>query len=191
METQTVGIDKDEAAKLWRKYHEHRAYQTPMDAEIERIYKTIARGKTVIRALASITQAGLGLDGLPRLALCRADAKQCFVRLYSDGSGQMTDSEFRQTRAAPSRHIDFPPGAFPAAGKRHYGRAVMPHIPPDIRPARGLANYHILFEAEWSPIPPIDPLLLRRLGKGDTWLVIAAWNLTAVERAAMQARIGQ
>jgi len=36
---------------------------------------------------------------------------------------------------------------------------------------------------------PRDPYLLRRLGKGDLWLVVAAWDLTEVERAALQSRV--
>ena len=35
---------------------------------------------------------------------------------------------------------------------------------------------------------PRDPFLLRHLGKGDLWVVVAMWNLTEVERAALQAR---
>ena len=32
-------------------------------------------------------------------------------------------------------------------------------------------------------------VLLRRMGRGDLWLVMAAWDLTEVERAALQARV--
>lgn len=36
---------------------------------------------------------------------------------------------------------------------------------------------------------PKDPYLLRRIGKGDMWLVVAAWDLTEVERAALATRL--
>jgi len=65
----------------------------------------------------------------------------------------------------------------------------VPLIPVHLRPKRGLANYHILWEAEWRRLPPVDPLLIRRLGKGDLWVVVAAWDLTEVERAAIAARM--
>jgi hypothetical protein len=52
-----------------------------------------------------------------------------------------------------------------------------------------MQNYHVLFEAVWSKAPPSDPFLLRRLGKGDLWLVLAMWDLTEVERAALAARL--
>ncbi len=51
------------------------------------------------------------------------------------------------------------------------------------------SNYHILWEAEWTKIVPRDPYLLRRIGQADLWLVVAAWNLTEVERAALSTRI--
>ena len=65
----------------------------------------------------------------------------------------------------------------------------MPLIPVHLRPKRGLANYHILWEAEWTRTYPADPYLLRRFS-GDAWLVVAAWDLTDVERAVMSQRLG-
>ena len=65
----------------------------------------------------------------------------------------------------------------------------MPLVPIDLRPKRGLANYHILWEAIWQNVPPVDPLLLRRVGPGDLWIVVAAWDLTEVEQAALAARV--
>ena len=64
----------------------------------------------------------------------------------------------------------------------------MPVIPVHLRPRRGLQNYHVLWEAEWERIPPRDPMLLRRIGRGDMSLVVAAWDLTEVERAALATR---
>ena len=62
----------------------------------------------------------------------------------------------------------------------------MPHIPPDIRPKRGIQNYHVLYEAVWRREIPVDPLLLRRIGTtGDLWTVLGAWELTELERAVL------
>lgn len=36
MQTQAIEMERAEAERLWRKYREHRAYQQPIDAEIER-----------------------------------------------------------------------------------------------------------------------------------------------------------
>jgi hypothetical protein len=187
METQTLTIDREEAIKMWRKYQSHRHHQTPVDADIERIYAAIAKGKLVIRALESIRVAGLGADNLPKLAIVRADAKECHLEMKGEGAAQMSDDQWVMARTARSRYVEFPVGSFTPTsiiGKR-YHVAIVPHIPPDIRPKRGLENYHILFEAIWRPEPPRDPLLLRRMGKGDVWLVCGAWDLTEVERGVM------
>ena len=66
---------------------------------------------------------------------------------------------------------------------------MIPHIPPDIRPKRGLANYHVLYEAVWRDEPPIDPYLVRRLGRTDFYIILGAWDLTDVERAVMAAHM--
>jgi hypothetical protein len=188
MHTEAIEMDRAEAERLWRKYREHRAWQKPIDAEIERIYRLIAKGKLVIRALDSIAAAGVGDDRLPQLAIIRADLPVCFLRMHPNGSARFAGDEWVTGRTARDRYFEFPTGTFPNAKTGHF-KAVTPHIPPDIRPARGLANYHILFEPDWTFAPPVDPMLIRRVGKGDTWLVVGAWDLTEVERAAMKARI--
>jgi len=66
--------------------------------------------------------------------------------------------------------------------------AAVPLIPVHLRPKAALSNYHILWEAEWTKRYPVDPYLLRRFG-GDAWLVVAAWDLTDVERAVMGSRL--
>lgn len=65
----------------------------------------------------------------------------------------------------------------------------MPLIPVHLRPRHALDNYHVLWEAEWSRVVPRDPYLLRRIGNADLWLVLAAWDLTEVERAALATRV--
>ena len=189
METSMITLERDEAARLWRKYREHKAHQTPLDLEIEQLYRLIARGKVVIKALDSIVKAGIGDDGLPKLALVRADATKCYLSMHSDGSAHMSTEPVINGKTAASKVVEFPAKSFQARTRRWRAEAIVPHIPPDIRPQRGIQNYHILFEAIWEPTPPIDPMLLRRIGKGDTWLVVGAWELTEVERAVMAGRI--
>jgi hypothetical protein len=191
METTTLEMDRDEAAKLFRKYREHRAYSKPIDHEIERIYRYISQGKVVIRALESIKNAGCNSRGLPKLAIARADARECYLSIYSNGEATMSALRSPRGNTAQSQFYKFPVGTF-ARVNREYGwsaTALVPHIPPDVRPARGLQNYAILWEAEWTRQAPIDPMLLRRIGKGDMWLVVAAWDLTEVERGVLQDRV--
>lgn len=188
MQTTNITVSRDEALVLFRKYREHQHYSTPVDYEIQRTYKAIAQGRMVIQALHSIAAAGLGDEGLPKLAIVRADATECFVDRRLNGGCRF--SMKRWTRDEHTRaYIDMPAGSFPADRQRHAGRAQVPLIPIHHRPKRGLANYHILFEAEWTPIPPTDPMLLRRIGKADLWLVLAAWDLTEIERAVLAGRL--
>src|SRR5262245_389095 len=154
------------------------------------MYREISRGKLIVRALASISAAGLGADGLPKLAIARADSEWCHLSLWGDGSARFCTERWVDGRTAASKRFHFPAGTF-APGKMRDAAAMVPHIPPDIRPRRGLENYHILFEPDWKQMPPVDPILLRRIGKGDAWLVCGAWDLTEVERAAMQTHVGR
>jgi hypothetical protein len=45
--------------------------------------------------------------------------------------------------------------------------ALVPSVPLHPWPRRGLANDHVLWEAEWRRPIPRDSLLLRRVGKTD------------------------
>lgn len=190
METTPITLDRDVARSLYRKYREHLHYSTPIDHEIMRAYQLIAQGRLIIKALESITTAGVGEDGLPKLAIARATAEKCFLRHASpDGSCEMSCSgKWSRSNERFGNRFQFARGSFPAF-KKWNAEAILPPVPLHLRPARGLANYHVLWEAQWTRTPPADPYLLRRIGIGDMWLVVAMWNLTPVERAALQARL--
>lgn len=196
MDVSTVSVDRAEARRLYRKYKEHRAYSNPIDWEIQRTYQLLAQGNVVIRAIESIKLAGLHTEGrnagLPKLALCRADAKSCFYRCLPNGSA--TFSMDRRVRSHHARRrVALPAGSIPGQQDRsnswNAAEAVVPLIPVDMRPRRAMASYHILWEAEWTRIPPHDPYLLRRIGGADLWLVVAHWDLTEVERGALATRV--
>jgi hypothetical protein len=184
MEVEKLQVDPTEARVLWRKYLEHKAHQQPYDAEIEAIYKRIAQGKTVIRALTSICAAGLNAEGLPKLAIARADEQTIYWRTYNGYGHFVPMNGWRESRAESRRlRVDWPN----LTHQHKEARAAVPLIPVHLRPQRGIQNYHILWEADWHEIPK-DPYLLRRFS-GDAWLVVAAWDLTEVERAVMAHRL--
>lgn len=195
MDVQNVSLDRTAAAVKYREYKKHLHYSTPMDDEIRRTYQRIAQGKTVIKAIDSIVKAGLNEQKLPKLAIARADQTRCFFRGSHDGSGLMADPDARRSSWGSStwenqnRVFRFAPGSMPGASTRWDCEAIVPTIPVNLRPRRGLQNYHILFEAEWSRIIPADPMLLRRMGKSDLWLVVAAWDLTEIERTVLASRL--
>lgn len=192
MQAEQIVLDREKARALWRKYREHRHWSAPIDQEVMTTYKQIAQGRVVIKALESIRLAGLNADKLPKLAIARATAQFCWLRAYDDGSVVFGDNEMaaRWYQHHTRQRIVFPRGSFPGIDtKRWIARSVAPIIPLDLRPKRALANYHILWEAEWELRVPVDPMLLRRVGKADLWIVVAAWDLTEVERAVIAGRL--
>lgn len=195
MQTQAIEIDRAKARELYRAYKKHQHYSEPMDDEIRRAYQLLAQGRLIIRALDSIVKAGVGDDGWPKLAISRADFPTCYCDIRHDGSAIMRCDSSRSARSnvAPNKWFEFAAGSFDSSvqrGKWKSGKSLVPPIPLPLRPKRALQNYHILWEAEWTPVAPRDPFLLRRIGKGDMWLVVAMWDLTDVERIALSARIG-
>ena len=70
--------------------------------------------------------------------------------------------------------------------------AMVPIVPPQHRPARGMGDRLVLWEVdnwEWNtpPAPPGDPALLRHVG-GDIYAVDAVWDLTEIERLVLAGR---
>lgn len=200
MHTELISVPRYEALKLYRQYKTHTAYSEPIDWEIQRAYHLLSKGRVIIKALESIKQAGLNRDFLPKLALTVATAKKCHLSRYNDGQCTMSPNDGwsrskKHNLSFNTNTFNFPRDSFPMSydGKFRIGRsnhtAQVPIIPLHLRPKRGLANYHILFEAEWQPLPARDPYLLRRIGKGDLWLVVAHWELTSVEMAALATRV--
>lgn len=190
IETQNVIVDRAEARALYRKYREHQHYAKPIDREIQRTYQLIAQGRLVIRAINGIIHAGLNEQHLPKLAIVRADAPECVWIPNAMGGGTFNMERWPRNNAAQSRTIRIPNHAWPAvATVRFRYQAQTPLIPIHLRPKRGLENYHILFETEWTRAVPIDPILLRRIGRADLWMVVAAWDLTEIEQAALAARV--
>jgi len=192
MQTETIVLDREEARSLYRKYREHQHYSTPIDHEVQRTYQLISQGRVVIRALASIVAAGLDADERPKLAIIRADAERCYLELDWQGGAMFAVKPPWQVRGQETRtHISLPADSFPRplVRKNTRAEAMVPLVPVHLRPKRGLANYHILFEAEWRNVVPVDPMLLRRIGKADLWVVCAAWDLTPVEQAVLAGRL--
>lgn len=204
MQTVSVEIARQRARELYHEYKKHAHHSKPIDDECRRAYQLLARGRLIIQALESIRLAGIKtstLDaGFPKLALCRADALSCKIDMNQNGSATMHASDveprsrgWRQGGGVfQTRNVfSFPVGTFPRPLKdqRWRGEALLPTPPLHLRPKRGLANYHVLWEAEWTKIVPHDPMLLRRIGRADLWLVVASWDLTEVERAVLSTRI--
>ena len=203
MHTELIQLDRGRAAQLYRDYKKAVNYTKPLDAvdaEVMQAYRLIAKGKMIIRALESIKQAGLTRDFLPKLAIAPATAPKVCLTRYRDGQFRMAPQSMysRRTRNIfnfRESTFVFPAESFPMdyTGTRRAGRsentAQVPPVPLHLKPKRGLASYFILWEATWQPEPARDPYLLRRIGRADLWVVLAHWELTEVERAALATRV--
>lgn len=186
MQVAELKLDRSKAREFLKVYREHRDVQTPIDREIQKAYYAISRGRVVIQAFESIRRAGLDSGGFPKLAICRADASVCYYAGSKHGASFSIDrwSRHNETR----RTLDFKWSEELPAAENKRGEAIVPLIPVQHRPKAALSNYYVLWEATWKRIPPHDPMLLVRMA-GDMWLVVAAWDLTEVERAAMATRL--
>ena len=191
MQTVRVEIDRDAARQHWKAYLRDRHYAAPIDEELKQIFWHISQGRMIVRAIESIRVAGLyssgPYEGLPKLALCRLDARACHVWLNAVGAATYTISDAYRSKG--SYKLEMPPDFFPRRGVTISGWSLRPPVPAKFLPARAHASYFVLWEAEWSLVPPGDPLLLRRIGKSDAWLVVAAWDLTDAERAVFATRL--
>jgi len=202
MQLATLDIDVDQAKAGLDEYSAAlRVERTAEDEAIAAAYRAAARGLPIISLSAAVAAGGFFPDnGLPRVAICRADATRCTVdRPYYSNSVVTFSDEYatgRPTTALVGSHhvtvgVELPAGRFV-----HRATTVVPPVPPRYRPKRGtlrkpsrLGRFHILWEVEkWDPTPPRDPALLRHI-RGDLWAVLATWDLTDVERAVLGQRM--
>lgn len=209
LEAHTVTMPKTDARKKVAEYI--RSVRDRHDAEDEAIlrgYRALARGRTLIDLPAVIRASGVHDDnGLPRLAVATSSHEFVWVRRDPDGRTLFLPSHWRDVN--PRRRKDvyrMPVGTLPAAEKRSVSeqvgdwwaphpwdggmRAMVPHVPPALRPAHSLDGYVTLFEVDrWErdPVPPVDPALLKHIG-GDLYAVLAVWDLTDLERSVLAGR---
>jgi hypothetical protein len=188
-ETAKAGLDEYNAAL--------RVERNAEDEAIAAAYRAAARGLPVISLSAAVAAGGFFPDnGLPRIAICRADATQCTVeRSYYSGSHVTFFDEYatgRPTTAMVGANHVMVGGLQLPSRVVNRATTVVPPVPPRFRPKRrngNLRRYHILWEVEkWDPTPPRDPALLRHI-RGDLWAVLACWDLTDVERHVLGQRM--
>lgn len=169
--TATISMPKDKALAAYREYRQHA--RTAQDRAIMAGYRAIAKGRAIVNPREAILKAGFDSLCRPRLAIAPANFR--WQRWWSNGEqGHFTEK--------PSWTFRFPDGVR-SSDPRNY-TAQVPLIPPAIRPGNTqLRHYWILWEADWKEAPR-DPMLLKRLS-GDLYVVLATWDLTDLERAAM------
>lgn len=197
MDLSTITIDRNEARKAVVAYR--RALQTEKHATLRREdeailrgYREIAAGHPIISLPQALKAGGEDSRLLPKLAIARADETRVFVH-RTPGGGLTFAGDFTPP---PRSVVSVPTGTLSSFGATRWNNAghryrssieasaIVPTIPPALRPNADLSRYWILFEADWGPIPPKDPALLRALG-GGLYAVLATWDLSELERAVL------
>lgn len=154
--------------------------------QLERAYNQIAKGRALINLRDAITTAPTFDNGLPRLAVARADQRQVHAdRGYSTLTFRSGHWRSRE------RSLRFEFSGLPRV-ERVTAEALVPMIPPAVRKIAGwrrsLEKMFVLWEVEeWRLVPPVDPYLVAHVC-GDLYAVLAAWDLTPIERAVMAGR---
>lgn len=150
------------------------------------LLEAVQKGHQVINVGDAIAECPRDEKGRPMLAIARADRRE--VEFFSrswQSSYTFNCAKVTETDSLTKTFIR------PSLLKAHRGYATVPMVPADVRPETGqLKDWYILFEVEqWHDMPivdpPIDPLLLEHI-QGDFYRIIAEWDLTEIERAAMQ-----
>jgi len=175
---------------------------TEDDEVLMRSYRAIAQGRKVLDLRETLQQAGLDEKFRPRLAISRADQKHV---VFMHSRTWCYSAPLPRRALKPSffdgSAIAVRSGIYPAiddrsslpdvAGERQWRtslEAAVPPIPAQFRPQESLHLFHILWDVVWDPVPPTDPILLRRIG-GYLYAVVAQWDLTDLERAVLGARL--
>lgn len=194
MSIPTIELDPKVAREEFLSYK--RSLEDRHDEELEAImrgYREASKGRQLILLPEVIKGAGVGERGYPKLAICRADERWCRVEIRWDGSLTfvgLKDHERARWKEHRSRRrrVRLPQDTVARNQQPPFADAMVPLVPPQYRPRHALSNYHILFEAEWEPIPPRDPFLLKRVA-GDLFVILAHWDLTEIERAVLTGRL--
>jgi hypothetical protein len=163
----------------------------PEDANILLGYKALAQGKQLCDLHEVFRTCPLDDKKLPRFAIARASWEWCHFNMDSSFAIFAGRAEHRWTRRGkrPHGHLRIPLGTMPRGiVAERYPQAIVPIIPAPIRPKGNLSRYTILFEAEWKAVAPTDPLLLSKL-TGSLYVILAAWDLTELERAVLAGRL--
>lgn len=199
MNLDSITLDKAQAREAFLEYRravrarsetESRTREAREDAALMRGYREIIRGHQIINIRDAMLAGGFDDLHRPKLAVCRANARTCRVtshfdgdvRFYADPSSSSWDTgRYKNDRRPFNGLVTWPEPRFQMVS----ADAIVPLVPPHLRPTFALSNYDILFEADWRPrVAPRDPALIKRLG-GDLFAVIAVWDLTELERAVI------
>lgn len=208
MDLQPLTMNAESAQAMYEEYRALGSRSNEDDAAIMAMLREVKKGRQIIDLHIAIPGGGHDEIGRPKLAIARAD--QLEIKMMREGhwtwtpegkrSDYVRDGEMSflppdrdsYERIASSLTFDVPADRFngwPNMPRSGYF-AMVPPVPPRLRPQGALSRYAICWEVEeWSERsktapPPVDPALLRHL-MGSLYAVIAVWDLTDIERLVL------
>lgn len=191
MQLATIKCDRWKAREKMAEYlRAVRERHNTEDATILAGYRALSRGCQLIDLHETLRQGGVNSVNHPKLAICRADSQWCWFDASRSVRGRATYSIDRFAYDGHTRKfVAVPRTLFGPNYELHQTiHALVPSIPPSLRPKGSLDKYHILWEARWEAIAPRDPALLRHIA-GPLYAVLATWDLTELERAVLGLRL--
>lgn len=174
--------------------------------DLKKAYGHMTHGGKIIDIFQAFKSTGVDEEGDPKIAICRADAKKCYLSKQERGAAIFShDRPNRWGRTVARKtykEVFVPEGTFEwiytqnrtwrGNIKNNEISTIVPIIPPHIlidTVKYNLKNYHILWEVEdWKVEPPVDPILLKMITP-NLFAVLATWNLSKLERAIIKAHI--
>jgi hypothetical protein len=190
MQTAQLGTSRAEAHAKWREYRTAlKVHKQQYLSELSSAYYQLSRGRKVLDLEESMKLAGMNAEGLPQLAITRADQRIVYLNCRALGEFYFERQSSKVRSWSQLTVIAVRGGVITSDwGKHAFKRysAAVPLIPPQFLPKGQLDGYHILWEVEtWTPEPPRDPILLKQISE-NLFAVMAQWDLTELERSVMR-----
>jgi len=193
-----ISMPKDQAKEEWKKYNEILKTKKEKYLKVmkDAMYN-MKQGKELIDVFVITKKFGLNKEGLPRIAIARADIPELFFRKRDKGSGRFEmisdhwgSDNYKEDIELPQDTYDVHWERTSATSswiKKEKVKTKVPRVPIEIMPDGDLKNYYILWEVkEWEDIPPAkDPLLLKRISQ-NLFVILGAWDVTPLEQSIMR-----
>jgi hypothetical protein len=188
-------FDPDEDI-LEREAERYKAIKNPSAQEkaVMAAHQALAQDRVLVDTAATIKAHTQGGDW-PRITVGHLTDKFVWCRMFRNGTYELRNGR----RGGSVFHEYF--GGTPYSRKEHewyQRRADVPKLPPELERTvdKSRSDLLLLWEPEWVaeehapiPRPVLDPALLEHVS-GSLYAVLAVWDLSAIEAAALGQRIG-
>jgi hypothetical protein len=198
MDVSKIEVDVELAKQKYKEYLEAVKLRKSKEYNaVRRAYRALSKGYKLLDIYKAFEETGLGVDGRPKIAIVRANAKQVYFTKVRNGAARFSlHAPNIWQRHETKSDVNLPEGIFsnwPTAPKEVWNivdrESVtnVPIIPAHITVPHSLENYYILFEVDkWSRISSTkDPFLLQRLND-NTFIILAEWDVSEVEAVVMR-----